>query len=184
MPGIANSGSPRTRRCTAGGRPLASVAGRGTKLTASDRQANARLSRTSYRRRRACRRRPADRSRQMVVRRSSGRAAVDGTSAKRAGGTHQGKVRNRRSRRRPEAHHIADGYRLPPSNLRRDNQESGSSAMTEQHAQSPQTQSDRPAEPPGTPVFVDVFARTLPDGSVEFTHEWRWKENGPIEGSG
>ena len=56
--------------------------------------------------------------------------------------------------------------------------------MTEQHAQSPQTQSDRPAEPPGTPVFVDVFARTLPDGSVDFTHEWRWKENGPIEGSG
>ncbi len=36
----------------------------------------------------------------------------------------------------------------------------------------------------GTPVIVDVFARTGADDSVEFTHAWRWGEKGPSEGNG
>jgi hypothetical protein len=32
---------------------------------------------------------------------------------------------------------------------------------------------------PGTPAIVDVVARSMPDGSVEFTHEWRWQDGSP-----
>jgi hypothetical protein len=37
---------------------------------------------------------------------------------------------------------------------------------------------------PGTPAIVDVFAKTNPDGTVKFTHEWRWGEKGPSQGNG
>ena len=33
-------------------------------------------------------------------------------------------------------------------------------------------------------MIVDVFARTMPGGKVEFSHEWRWGEDGPSQGSG
>ena len=32
---------------------------------------------------------------------------------------------------------------------------------------------------PGTPVLVDVFAQTNADGSVGFTHQWRWQDGNP-----
>ena len=35
----------------------------------------------------------------------------------------------------------------------------------------------------GIPVFVDVTAQDSGDG-VEFSHEWRWGEDGPSEGNG
>jgi len=35
----------------------------------------------------------------------------------------------------------------------------------------------------GKPCVVDVFAHTQPDGSIGFSHQWRW-ENGPSEGKG
>jgi hypothetical protein len=35
----------------------------------------------------------------------------------------------------------------------------------------------------GTPVIVDIFARTRDDGTVEFTHAWRWGEKGPSQGN-
>ena len=54
--------------------------------------------------------------------------------------------------------------------------------MTEHQTLSPGVETDH-TEPPGTPVFVDVFARTGP-GGVEFSHEWRWREDGPSEGNG
>lgn len=38
--------------------------------------------------------------------------------------------------------------------------------------------------PPGTPVTVDVFARSKRDGTVEFSHDWRWGEDGPSQGKG
>ena len=31
----------------------------------------------------------------------------------------------------------------------------------------------------GTPVIVDVFARTGADGNVGFSHEWRWQDGTP-----
>ena len=55
--------------------------------------------------------------------------------------------------------------------------------MTEQRTLSSEGKSDH-SEPPGTPVFVDVFARTASGGGVDFSHEWRWRENGPSEGDG
>jgi hypothetical protein len=33
--------------------------------------------------------------------------------------------------------------------------------------------------PPGTPVIVDVVARTKADGTVGFSHEWRWQDGTP-----
>ena len=36
----------------------------------------------------------------------------------------------------------------------------------------------------GPPVIVDVFARTKDDGTVEFSHAWKWGEKGPSEGNG
>jgi hypothetical protein len=33
--------------------------------------------------------------------------------------------------------------------------------------------------PPGTPIIVDVFARTNADGSVGFSHQWRWQDGTP-----
>lgn len=32
---------------------------------------------------------------------------------------------------------------------------------------------------PGTPVIVDVVARTHADGSVGFSHSWRWQDGTP-----
>lgn len=32
---------------------------------------------------------------------------------------------------------------------------------------------------PGTPVVVDVFARTTADGSIQFSHAWRWQDGTP-----
>jgi hypothetical protein len=42
------------------------------------------------------------------------------------------------------------------------------------------------AETPGvgTPVIVDVFARTNKGGTVQFSHEWRWGDKGPSQGNG
>ena len=37
---------------------------------------------------------------------------------------------------------------------------------------------------PGTPVKVEVFAKSKDDGTVEFSHEWRWGEDGPCQGKG
>jgi hypothetical protein len=37
---------------------------------------------------------------------------------------------------------------------------------------------------PGTPVIVDVTARTTADGSVGFDHEWRWQDGTPGGGKG
>lgn len=40
--------------------------------------------------------------------------------------------------------------------------------------------SQRSSGPPaGTPVVVDVFARTKADGTTEFSHEWRWQDGTP-----
>ena len=49
--------------------------------------------------------------------------------------------------------------------------------MTEQ--QSAPTTQRQSARPPGTPVIVDVFARTLPGGAIEFSHSWRWQDGTP-----
>ncbi len=32
---------------------------------------------------------------------------------------------------------------------------------------------------PGTPVSVIVYARNGPEGTVEFTHEWKWADGSP-----
>jgi hypothetical protein len=50
--------------------------------------------------------------------------------------------------------------------------------MTEQQtAPNPQ---ERAADPPaGTPVIVNVVARTKPDGRVEFSHTWKWNDGTP-----
>lgn len=40
-----------------------------------------------------------------------------------------------------------------------------------------------PASPPGTPVIVDIYARTGRGGGVAFSHEWGW-EDGLIAGNG
>ncbi|MEO7635546.1 MAG: hypothetical protein ABIS38_07870 [Sphingomicrobium sp.] len=37
---------------------------------------------------------------------------------------------------------------------------------------------------PGIPVFVDIIARTNPDGGVEWSHDWRWDEDGSSKGKG
>ena len=54
--------------------------------------------------------------------------------------------------------------------------------MTEQNTISnlPRSAADPPA---GTPVIVNVVARTKADGSVGFTHTWEW-ENGTPGGNG
>lgn len=54
--------------------------------------------------------------------------------------------------------------------------------MTEQHGLSSATILESKASP-GTPVIVDVYATTNADGSVTWSHEWRW-ENGSSQGSG
>jgi len=36
----------------------------------------------------------------------------------------------------------------------------------------------------GRPVFVDVYAATGKDGGVDFSHDWRLRETGPIKGKG
>lgn len=40
-----------------------------------------------------------------------------------------------------------------------------------------------PKSAPGSPAVVDVYADVGSDGSLAFSHEWRW-ENGPSEGKG
>ena len=37
--------------------------------------------------------------------------------------------------------------------------------------------------PPGTPVFVDVYADTAPNGGIEWSHEWRFRNHSPKRGS-
>jgi hypothetical protein len=37
----------------------------------------------------------------------------------------------------------------------------------------------RAGPPPGTPAIVDVIARAMPDGSVGFSHAWRWQDGTP-----
>ena len=50
--------------------------------------------------------------------------------------------------------------------------------MTEQQSfQASQRSSGGPRA--GTPAIVDVFARTCPGGTVEFSHEWRWNNGNP-----
>lgn len=50
--------------------------------------------------------------------------------------------------------------------------------MTEQHNEAPTL---REKEPPraGTPVIVDVFARSTSNGGVEFSQSWRWDDGTP-----
>ena len=55
--------------------------------------------------------------------------------------------------------------------------------MTGQHTISSEAQPEGKAEPPGTPIFVEVTAKTGANG-IEFSHVWRWNENGPSQGSG
>ena len=37
--------------------------------------------------------------------------------------------------------------------------------------------------PPGTPVFVDVYADTAPNGCIEWSHKWRYRNHSPRDGS-
>lgn len=55
--------------------------------------------------------------------------------------------------------------------------------MSERTLSSTTTSSSQSAIP-GTPVIVDVFAKSTADGGVEFSHKWRWGEDGPSEGNG
>ena len=41
----------------------------------------------------------------------------------------------------------------------------------------------RQAPPPGTPVFVDVYAKTSPSGGVEWSHEWHFQNQRPKGGA-
>lgn len=56
--------------------------------------------------------------------------------------------------------------------------------MTERAPSSSTPKSASPTPEAGTPVIVDVFAKPKPDGTVEFSHEWRWGEGGPSQGKG
>jgi hypothetical protein len=55
--------------------------------------------------------------------------------------------------------------------------------MTDQRM-TPQAGQAIDGPPAGTPVIVEVLARTGADGSVEFSHDWRWQNGMPGGGSG
>ena len=55
--------------------------------------------------------------------------------------------------------------------------------MTDQQTLTPPSGHKATSAPPGTPVFVDVYATTS-GGVTQWSHEWRWGENGPSEGKG
>lgn len=50
--------------------------------------------------------------------------------------------------------------------------------MTDQRT-APQAQPAANGPPAGTPVIVDVLARTAAGGGVDFSHSWRWQDGTP-----
>jgi hypothetical protein len=55
--------------------------------------------------------------------------------------------------------------------------------MTDLHTLSPASKPKTDPPAPDKPVYVDVYAKTV-GGITEWSHEWRWGENGPSEGNG
>jgi hypothetical protein len=52
----------------------------------------------------------------------------------------------------------------------------------ESSSPTPEAASETPR--PGTPVIVDIFAKTKRDGTAEFSHEWRWDGQAGSQGKG
>ena len=55
--------------------------------------------------------------------------------------------------------------------------------MTDDHTLFSESMQKAAGPAPGTPVFVDVYAKTE-GGATKWSHDWRWGENGPSQGNG